>query len=544
MKLLPLLLILVNGYRILLNSNTKLNSARHLLNKSASTAASMHIRLKNEDDINYLGSIHIGTPAQKINNLLYDTGSNDMWVFGDESKKWISGASFFDEKASKSFKDQGDIFVEKYVTGFAMGSIVQDDLHIGDSATKGIFPAHHFGLVKIFSECLSLKREECLSKDCAWDKEEKCSDKKYPVQQEGMNGIIGLGYSEARSRSQGVLVYDGSLFERFSFYLTGSGRKGSMLIVGEPDKSLFSEPWIRVPLQESTAINFPDWTILVTDIRVEKSAVGLTSPVYATVDTGSSAMGVDNTFWEEQLKPLIDKESCKEIGNRAQCRTKLLEITFLVNDVSGVQKELMLQDKGTDDEVLDFYPVDGIYEETGIHLILGVQILQKFYTEFNYRDRQINFALRKKEKGNHVFWISLIAGIVCVLALAGYGWYRFINRGRSAVVEDDAEPGSVPLTETGERLGSIPQSMPPCIIDSEGRKETVTKDSIVDKIAPVATESPTIPAWDMNNVQSAETSNTGECKGEVTHGGHSDSNAEPSSRGELHTFREKLLQKN
>lgn len=67
-------------------------------------------------------------------------------------------------------------------------------------------------------------------------------DKKYPVYEEGMNGIIGLGYSERRSKSQGVLVYDGSLFERFSFYLTSSEGRGSMLIVGEPDKSLFTGP--------------------------------------------------------------------------------------------------------------------------------------------------------------------------------------------------------------------------------------------------------------------------------------------------------------
>jgi len=49
---------------------------------------------------------------------------------------------------------------------------------------------------------------------------------------------------------------------------------------------------------------------------------------------------------------------------------------------------------------LAFLPVQGLYEESGVHLIFGTTMLHKFYTEFNYRDGQINFALRKKKKGD------------------------------------------------------------------------------------------------------------------------------------------------
>jgi len=155
---------------------------------------------------------------------------------------------------------------------------------------------------------------------------------------------------------------------------------------------------------------------LISDIRVEKSTLGLNSPIYATVDTGTSAIGVDATFWEEQLKPVIVKDNCKETRDAIECWGKLPDVIFLVKDIFGVRKELTLQDQDYYTQELKFLPVQGIYEETAVYLIFGTTILQKFYTEFNYRDRQINFAIRVKKKGDWVFWISLLAGVVFLLA--------------------------------------------------------------------------------------------------------------------------------
>jgi len=84
---------------------------------------------------------------------------------------------------------------------------------------------------------------------------------------------MGLGYSIERSASQGILVYNGSILERFSFYLTSSGASGSMMIIGDPDPALSTGSWIRCPLQEFKGSEFPDWSIMISNIRVGKSTV-------------------------------------------------------------------------------------------------------------------------------------------------------------------------------------------------------------------------------------------------------------------------------
>jgi len=45
--------------------------------------------------------------------------------------------------------------------------------------------------------------------------------------------------------------------------------------------------------------------------------------------------------------------------------------------------------------------------------------LRKYYTEFNFKDRRLSFAVRVKKKGDLVFWVLLSGGVVFVLGVGG-----------------------------------------------------------------------------------------------------------------------------
>jgi len=74
--------------------------------------------------------------------------------------------------------------------------------------------------------------------------------------------------------------------------LTGGSAAGSLMIVGEPDSSLYKDPWIDCPLVVPS-VSTSGWTIKVDDIRVGNNILGIGAPIHATVDTGSSVVGVD-----------------------------------------------------------------------------------------------------------------------------------------------------------------------------------------------------------------------------------------------------------
>jgi len=537
MFLLILLLIHVDGDRIVINLDSKLNVASKSSDENNVGSLLMRIGLKNERNQQYLGSIEVGTPAQKINSVLFDTGSNDLWIFGDKSKEFVSGVTFFDEKASSSINYTSDPFTITYVTGFASGDVVQDDIHLGD----GVFTAVRFGLVNIFSQCLDSEPDVCVSNynDCILNEDKRCVDEKYPLWKEGVNGIMGLGYSMARSTSKGILVSNGSILERFSFYLTRSGASGSRMIIGDPDSALFSGPWIRCPLQESTSSEFPDWSIMISDIRIDRRHLRLSTPIYAAVDTGTSAIGVDTIFWEDQLRPALVKDTCLETEEDLLCMGELPDIAFIVTDIDGDHRELILKNEDYNANRLSVMPIEGLYDDTGVHFIFGTTVLHKFYTEFNYRDRQINFAIRKNQQGSWVFWMIILSSTVGILTLIGYTWHRVSSRRRSPVEREGREQVYAPGTE--EQLGDINQSVPLCaFIPDEEKKEIVNKNSTAELSAPVVTESPIIPAYNMNDVQSVETY-AGEGTCEVADRGHGDSYTEPENGRKLNEYREKLL---
>lgn len=215
--------------------------------KGEPLSTSEHIKLTNLFNKQYSGTVLLGNPPQAIDNIVFDTGSGDLWVFGDTSSKWMIGTKTFQEKLSTTFTATDTTFVVKYIAGFAKGVIGWDSVLLGDQVVSS---HQKFGVVEIFSTCIRSNKIICTSdpSKCSWDdSRELCKDKKYPIKQSS-NGILGLGYKRKRSNSGMPLVVEDSPLERFSFYMTGSSAQGSLMVIGDPDSKLYKEPWIHCPL--------------------------------------------------------------------------------------------------------------------------------------------------------------------------------------------------------------------------------------------------------------------------------------------------------
>jgi len=378
-----------------------------------------HIKLFNLFNKQYSGTVKLGQPSQQIDKVVFDTGSNDLWVFSETSGRYVSGVETFQEQLSTTFAETTKKFVVQYVMGFAQGMVGEDELVIGDQV---VALKQMFGLVEIFSDCLNTDKELCVadSSSCKWDAwQNTCMDLKYPVPQQS-NGILGLGYLKSRSISGMPVVFDGSPLDRFSFYMTGSSASGSIMIMGEPDPTLFKEPWIHCPLKTPSPLS-SGWTVEIEKILVGSDELVISENLYATVDTGTSVIGVDGSLWGAYLLGAIvtGARKCataKGDSDTLVCEGKLPDVVFQVRANDGSLQELVLTNADYNPQYVEFLPIDGLSSQ-GVHFLLGDTFMRKYYTEFNHKDRLLSFAIRVKKKGNIIFWIILLAVIVGALAL-------------------------------------------------------------------------------------------------------------------------------
>ncbi|KAH0585064.1 putative aspartic-type endopeptidase CTSD [Termitomyces sp. J132] len=102
------------------------------------------------DDVGYLATVQIGTPAQDF-SILMDSGSADFWVGSEQCQSEAGGGcgnhKFLGTQSSSSFVDTGSQFQVTYGTGQVAGDIVTDDVSIAGLALNN----HTFGVALIES---------------------------------------------------------------------------------------------------------------------------------------------------------------------------------------------------------------------------------------------------------------------------------------------------------------------------------------------------------------------------------------------------------
>jgi len=85
------------------------------------------------DDIVYVGTIQLGTPAQNF-QIILDTGSSNLWVPDKTcNAAACNGKNKYDKDKSSTYVANGQRWSIRYGTGSASGILGQDKLCLGDS---------------------------------------------------------------------------------------------------------------------------------------------------------------------------------------------------------------------------------------------------------------------------------------------------------------------------------------------------------------------------------------------------------------------------
>merc|ERR550532_1892978 len=97
---------------------------------NAMFGGSADVALQDFQDAQYWGQIQIGTPAKTF-QVLFDTGSSNLWVPSKDCTNCKSSAATYDPSASSTFANNGTAFKIQYGTGAMNGVVVHDKVTIG-----------------------------------------------------------------------------------------------------------------------------------------------------------------------------------------------------------------------------------------------------------------------------------------------------------------------------------------------------------------------------------------------------------------------------
>jgi len=213
--------------------------------------------LTDESDMDYYGQVGIGTPPQQF-NLLFDTGSSDLWVPGKKCTQSSSCLNHkkFDGSKSSTYKAGTKTFSIQYGTGSMTGVVSQDVVSLGGLKFK-----QSFGEADTEADFFN---------------------------QTAFDGILGMGYSTISSEGVETPFNDmvsqlkiGSLFS-FNMNFFANGGAGGELTLGGYDSSKFTGDIQYSPVTTQTY-----WNIGLQSVTVNGQDTGVQAQD-AAIDTGTT----------------------------------------------------------------------------------------------------------------------------------------------------------------------------------------------------------------------------------------------------------------
>ena len=158
----------------------------------------------------YTGPISIGTPSQQFDNIVFDTGSADLWVLSKDSNINEDYLSYFTQTASTTYTSISDSSWNiAYGTGSASGIAGKDTIIIAGLTAQS----------QIFAQATNVE-------DMAIS------------QYEPQDGICGFARQDASTLNgqtimQTLINNEENKNGKFAFYLSKHSDSGSKLIIGD-----------------------------------------------------------------------------------------------------------------------------------------------------------------------------------------------------------------------------------------------------------------------------------------------------------------------
>jgi hypothetical protein len=316
---------------------------------------------KNYEDAIFVGSIGLGTPYQSPFNVVFDTGSSNLWVpeVGC-STGGCSGKDTYDSSRSSSYVANGKAFSIQYGTGSCSGTLVQDRVCVTGT------------------DCSNSGDLSCTATFGQADQMASF------FQSSPIDGILGLGFQSLATDNVVTvlqnLVSQGQISQPvFQFFLDSQPRTTNARIVfGGYDSSYFTGNLNWVPL---TSENY-------YVIQLDGTYVGGTSlnqcdlGCSAIVDSGTSELVGPSQY----VGPLIQAIGTvnQDCSNYASLPTISFEIGGNKYDVSPV--EYVLNQTGVGCTL-------GISSQAGFpYWILGDVFIRAWSTVFDQSNNRVGFA--------------------------------------------------------------------------------------------------------------------------------------------------------
>jgi cathepsin D len=344
-----------------------------LLNKYAPEAltGSTNVTLTDYQDSQYFGPITIGNPPQSF-TVIFDTGSSNLWVPSSTCPaKNIACQTHnkYNSSASSTYVPNGESFAIQYGTGSLKGFLSEDSVGVGSfSVAKQVFaeateePGITF-IVAAFDGILGLAFESI-----------------------SVNHVTPVFYN---MMSQGLLDQ-----EIFSFWLsqTAGAIPGGELTFGAIDTTRFTGPITYVPLTAQTY-----WEFHMDDFLVNDTSSGwCSSPCKAIADSGTSLITGPSSHMNALNKEL-GAFLLRGEGIFPNCDIlqtgPVITIVLAGKPFDLKPKDYVLQvtDEGITTCISGFYGLD-IPPPTGPLYILGDVFLSKYYSIFDFANKQVGFA--------------------------------------------------------------------------------------------------------------------------------------------------------
>eukprot|EP00747_Dinoflagellata_sp_TGD_P212426 gnl/TRDRNA2_/TRDRNA2_85514_c0_seq1.p1 gnl/TRDRNA2_/TRDRNA2_85514_c0~~gnl/TRDRNA2_/TRDRNA2_85514_c0_seq1.p1 ORF type:complete len:575 (+),score=58.01 gnl/TRDRNA2_/TRDRNA2_85514_c0_seq1:98-1822(+) len=310
-------------------------------------------------------------------NVIFDTGSSNLWVPGEECLMQCWFKPRFRRLLSKNYQPDPRRFQIMYVSGPVAGWLGRDTVKAGGEEVK----QQRFATI----DTLNL------------------GPFNLPYALGKFDGILGLAFKSISEFNIPTpfesMMSEGLLDESvFAFHLPNEdGAEGSLMFGGIDHKN-YKGALHYVPLRQETY-----WLIHVERVNVGSESVGRSKPIAGIVDSGTSLLiGPTDEVKRIAQKLGIEKDSDGEYFVDCEKLHKLPDISF---QLGGKIFKLSPEDYTLpmDDDCL--LAIEGMdFREP--QWILGDVFMRKYYTVFDYGRKRVGFAESvqiKKKKGESGF---------------------------------------------------------------------------------------------------------------------------------------------
>uniref|UniRef100_G3TA26 pepsin A n=2 Tax=Loxodonta africana TaxID=9785 RepID=G3TA26_LOXAF len=337
----------------------RLNPASKYFPKEASSLLDTQT-LENYLDVEYFGTIGIGTPAQEF-TVIFDTGSSNLWVPSTYcSSLACTNHNRFNPDDSSTYRSTSETVSITYGTGSMTGILGYDTVKVGGiSDTNQIF-----GLSET----------------------EPGSFLYYSP----FDGILGLAYPSISSSDATPVfdnIWDQGLVSQdlFSVYLSSDEEGGSVVIFGGIDSSYYTGSLNWVPVSYEGY-----WQITLDSVSIDGESVACSDTCQAIIDTGTSLLAGPTTAIANIQEYLGLGDSSEE---EVSCSTadSLPNIVFTIN---GVQYPVSPSSYIVEEDQSCVVGLEGMDLDTysGELWILGDVFIRQYYTVFDRANNQVGLA--------------------------------------------------------------------------------------------------------------------------------------------------------